>query len=171
MKNPFKKLLQNICLSAEHGAKGASFRHPSRRKGDSQGRIAKVLAGEEVPVIPREGGTYKPRLVTVTAKDLAEIWYGRQRERCHWMGIKLNPMWIFKSGHPLSISCDRLEDDYTKDTIVLCCRFANLGRQNWPDDEFKEVIKYLQAEWGWEEYLNNPPLMSKEKWLNQQKII
>ena len=47
MKNPFKKLLQNICLSAEHGAKGASFRHPSRRKGDSQGRIAKVLAGEK----------------------------------------------------------------------------------------------------------------------------
>jgi hypothetical protein len=111
-----------------------------------------------------------PRLVTVTAKDLAEIWYEKQKERCHWLGIRLNPMWIFESGHPLSISCDRLEDDYTKDTIVLCCRFANLGRQNWPDDKFEEVIKYLQAEWGWEEYLNDPPMMSKESWLNQQKI-
>ena len=96
--------------------------------------------------------------------------YEKQKERCHWLGIRLNPMWIFESGHPLSISCDRLEDDYTKDTIVLCCRFANLGRQNWPDDKFEEVIKYLQAEWGWEEYLNDPPMMSKESWLNQQKI-
>jgi antitoxin (DNA-binding transcriptional repressor) of toxin-antitoxin stability system len=70
MKDPFKRLLRNICLSAEHGAKGASFRHPSRRKGDSDKNMAKVLAGEALTVIPREGETYMPRLVTVTAKDL-----------------------------------------------------------------------------------------------------
>ena len=53
---------------------------------------------------------------------------------------------------------DRLEYNYDKESIVICSRFANLGRNTCPDGLFTDSMKYLKHSWGWEDYLKYPAI-------------
>ena len=89
------------------------------------------------------------------------MFYDVQNCKCHWFDVELNPAWIMESFHPLSISVDRLETDYIKGSVVICSRFANLGRSTYPEKDFREVIKYLKSQWGWDGYLLYPPIQKE----------
>mgnify|MGYP003648449343 FL=1 len=129
----FKKLHKNICLNASRPS-------PTRKSGTPD---------------------YKIKEVNVTVKELMDIFYGKQEKKCYWFGVELNPDWIFTPKHPMAISVDRFEYNYDRDTVVICSRFANLGRNTCPDDLFSGTMHFLKNKWGWDEYLNVPP-MQKE---------
>ena len=86
----------------------------------------------------------------LTTEILEEVWK-EQGEVCYWFNIPLDfnllyndhPDWLPK--HPMAPSVDRIDDskDYTKDNIVICCRFANLGRNIYPFEKFHDVIKMI----------------------------
>lgn len=126
----FKKLHQNILLNASRPS-------PTRKSSTPN---------------------YKVKEVNCTVGDLMEIFYIKQNCRCHWFDIELNPAWIFIPKHPLAISVDRLEYNYDKKSVVICSRFANLGRNNCPDLLFQDALTYLKRSWEWEDYLKTPPI-------------
>ena len=83
----------------------------------------------------------------LTWRDL-EKQFKKQKERCYWFGIKLDPFGIFKKDNPLAISVDRLDNllYYSKNNIVVCCRLANLGRNRCTKEEFRKIANKLKRE-------------------------
>lgn len=114
----WKKLLQNIDLSARHG--GDSARLTSR--GITNNRYEN----------------------TITPDDLDDLWYG-QDGRCYWLGIDMSLEDLFIKDSPFAPSIDRLDCDggYTRDNVVMTSRFANRGRGAYNDEEFIERLNEL----------------------------
>ena len=52
------------------------------------------------------------------------------------------------SRHPFAISVERLDNNigYTFDNIVLTRRIFNLGRSDFPESEYNDVIRSLKEE-------------------------
>jgi len=121
-KDPFGRLFYNMQRSARSGPKGSG---------------QKILDPD-----------YKPRKIDMTVEDLKDIWYNKQRGKCYWLGITLDPDWVNVSWHPLALSIDRLEcgGDYVKDNIVICSRLANAGRSKYDKDKFRDVVGYIKTE-------------------------
>ena len=117
-RDPWKRLLANVKLSARYGAKGGSF-----------SKYRKLPEKE----------------VSLTVEDLREI-FSDQDCRCHWMGIPLDPYDIFEKHHPLAMSVDRIDNDrgYTRDNVVICCRLMNLGRSCATKEMWENVIERLE---------------------------
>lgn len=75
--------------------------------------------------------------------------YERQGGRCHYTQIPLKTtsdhrLWRTQlKRDPLAISLDRRDSsrDYTPDNVVLCCRFANLGKNAFSEDSFREALR------------------------------
>ena len=117
MKDPWKKLLHNITIS---------------------GRRAKAMT------LKRKGIEIE---IDLSIQDLKEI-YDNQNGKCFWFNIPLDINFILEKGNLLSMSVDRIDNNkgYTKNNVVICCRFANLGRQNCEFDKFKSMIEYIKNE-------------------------
>jgi|TARA_R110000824_G_scaffold211640_1_gene397551 hypothetical protein len=83
--------------------------------------------------------------VSVTVEDLKDI-FEEQRGCCHWLGIPLDPNNNYIANHPLAVSIDRIDNSegYHKYNIVLCCRFANLGRGPFNNEDFRDVIEFIK---------------------------
>jgi len=144
--NPFKVLLRNVKLSAK----------------TCGGKNALSLEEKEQHV----------RKVELTYKDLEDIWYNKQKEKCFWFDIRLNPNWLLEKHNPFALSVDRLGvgNDYTKENVVISCRLANIGRGICDETKFKEMINYLKSEWEWNEFVDKKSEMSQESWLKQTKL-
>jgi hypothetical protein len=132
-KNPWKKLLGNVMISATYGSHGARSKTNPKFSGREYFKNA-----------ANSSQSTKRHLVTITAADL-ERQFNKQRKKCYWFGIELNPLDIFTVRYPLAMSVDRIDNTkgYIKNNILITCRLANLGRQNCSPDVFKEVIKKL----------------------------
>jgi hypothetical protein len=128
-RNPWKRLLNNIRLSSKYGASGASKNNPKNKK--------KLNTSQST----------KRHELHVTWEDLKDI-FENQGGKCHWLGIELDPQDIFIPYYPLAISADRLDNqiDYHKDNIVICSRFANLGRGQYGAEEFEELVEHIKRE-------------------------
>ncbi|NBN99704.1 MAG: hypothetical protein EBV19_10780, partial [Flavobacteriia bacterium] len=85
--------------------------------------------------------------INISIEDLKEI-YNKQNGKCFWFNVSLDINSVLEKGNLLSMSVDRIDNNkgYTKDNIVICCRFANLGRQDCNFDRFKDIIKYIKNE-------------------------
>jgi len=116
-KCPWKKLLHNVTIS---------------------GRRAKTMT------LKRKGIELE---INLSIEDLKEI-YDKQNGKCFWFDIPLDINSVLEKGNLLSMSADRIDNNkgYIKDNIVICCRFANLGRQDCDFDKFKNIIKYIKNE-------------------------
>lgn len=118
--NPFKKLLNGCKVNG-------------RRRLLYNGEQPKVLISEE---------------------DLKQIWI-EQSGNCFWFGVPLDLGLLFNTHpewfpiHPMAPSIDRKDDkgEYIKENIVICCRFANLGRCLYPFDKTKRMIQTLKGEY------------------------
>lgn len=85
------------------------------------------------------------REITLTPSDLRNQ-FKKQKGRCYWLNLPIDPQGIFVSRNPFAISVDRLDSskDYTPDNIVICCRFANLGRGNCDPNDFRAMLNKLE---------------------------
>jgi len=83
----------------------------------------------------------KKSALKVTWENLRNV-FNKQGGRCFWYRIKLDPMDIFITEHPLAMSVDRLDNSkyYELDNIVICCRMTNLGRRKCNAKTFREII-------------------------------
>jgi len=96
-------------------------------------------------------GSTRPALDVDIDASWLEQQYQKQNGRCfYFSNILLDPQSVFVSRNPMTMSVERLDDSkgYTKDNVVLTCRFANLGLANATKEtkekfisEFKRIIK------------------------------
>ena len=93
---------------------------------------------------------WTPSKCYLTEQDLKDVW-SRQNMKCYWFNIPLDFNLLFsdyslyKPKHPLAPSVDKIDDsgDYTIDNIVICCRFANFGRNVYPFEDMKVLVNLL----------------------------
>jgi hypothetical protein len=147
-RNGFKKLLANVKMNGLSMDANGEFTIIN----SSTNRKRMEAAGSFTGSSPNSK-LWIPRNIYITEKDLIEIW-NKQDQLCYWFKIPLDFNLLFSNypgyfpKHPLAPSVDRIDDakDYTKDNIVICCRFANFGRNVYPFKEFHDVVSLLKGE-------------------------
>jgi len=85
--------------------------------------------------------------IDIILDDLKEQW-NIQNGLCYWLDIKMSLPDLAISRSPFAPSVDRLDSSrgYHKDNIVLCTRFANLGRGAYDNHDFKPRLISLLKE-------------------------
>ena len=133
MKDPFKKLLVNVKLSALKGAAG--------------GIIYKALPGKKNKKKRQEMYKTTGHKFNLTVEDL-KIQWKKQKGKCWWLGIPMSLEDLYVANSPFAVSVDRLDSNgnYTPDNIVLTMRFSNLGRGAYDDPGFKRRMRKLIRE-------------------------
>jgi hypothetical protein len=68
-----------------------------------------------------------------------------QKVLCYWLDIEMSLPDLAISRSPFAPSVDRLDSSrgYHKDNIVLCTRFANIGRGAYDKEDFKPRLTKL----------------------------
>lgn len=127
----WKILWKNVNMSGKGGAAG--MRMDSNPK--LSGRI-------------RKGNQSTSRHeITISLDDLKEQW-DIQNGLCYWLDIKMSLEDLAVSRSPFAPSVDRIDSSrgYHRDNIVLCTRFANLGRGAYDNDDFRPRLDRLITE-------------------------
>tara|TARA_Y100000361_G_C10872064_1_gene194697 strand:+ start:102 stop:512 length:411 start_codon:yes stop_codon:yes gene_type:complete len=124
MRNPWKKVMQNVKLSSRNGAAGGRTVTLLEKAGYTKSQIY---------------GKIKGHIVEIDDVYLEDI-FNKQNGKCYWLDTIINPMDVFTANHPLAPSVDRLDNKkgYIKDNVVITTRFANCGRRNTEDKFFSE---------------------------------
>ena len=124
--SPFKKLFSNV----KSTVKVRPLRRTLKAVSESAG-VAKIPYGE--------------LKVSIDADYLEQL-FDQQGGKCYWLGIPLDPSRIFIKKHPLAMSVDRLDNKkgYVPGNVVIACRMINLGKLDYPSDEFSRVISEVK---------------------------
>jgi hypothetical protein len=141
-RNGFKKLINNIKKNALYQDENGEY-----TKMSSSVNLRKYLNGKETA----NSKDWVPPKVKITEEDLVKVW-NRQNGKCHYWNVDLDMDLLFPESsnfipnHPLAPSVDRIDNnkDYTLDNIVICTRFANIGRGSFPYEEMKNVVDHLK---------------------------
>jgi hypothetical protein len=85
--------------------------------------------------------------IGINENDLFEK-FQQQEGKCYWTSLNLDEKYNLISKHPFAISVERLDNNigYTFDNIVLTRRIFNLGRSDFPEKDFYDVIKSLKED-------------------------
>lgn len=129
MKDYFKKLYENMCMSADYGAAGA--RELANPKKSGRDRASK-------------NQSTKVHEVHFEKDYLEELWI-KQNGKCFWLGIDMSLEDLYIPHSPFAVSVDRLNSngDYTKGNVVLTSRLANRGRGSYDNPDFQSRLNYL----------------------------
>jgi hypothetical protein len=147
-RDPFKKLLSNCSMNAvSMDANGEWTKINSSNNRRRMQKLGSSVGGES----GNRSKEWLPSKLIINETDLKEIWE-QQEGRCYWFGIELDLYLLYKDHpewypkHPLAPSVDKIDDagDYTKENIVICCRFANFGRNVYPFDKTHDLISLLK---------------------------
>ncbi len=124
MKNPWKKVMNNVKLSSRNGAAGGRTVTLLGNAGYNKNEIYDKIKGHDV------------KIDYVYLENL----FKKQGGKCHWLKTIINPMDVFIPHHPLAPSVDRLDNNkgYIPGNVVITTRFANCGRRNTEDKFFSE---------------------------------
>jgi|TARA_R110000851_G_C12698656_1_gene525840 hypothetical protein len=138
MRNPFKKMMTNVKLSART-AKG---NRPLTQVGQPLKRKL---------VLSKAGGFYrdhKHHEVDITWKDLEEQFIKQEGCDFYLPGYRIDLNEVFVPHSIKAPSVDRIEDElgYVRGNFVITTRFVNLGRNKYPQDKFKDFLNELLGE-------------------------
>ena len=133
----WKRLMQNVEMSAIHGATGARVLANPKKAG----RIRAEYRKNDLKV---GNQSTKRHEITITINDLKDLWK-IQKGKCYWLGIDMSLEDLFESHSPFSVSVDRLDSEkgYHRNNIVLTTRFANKGRGSYDNINFVERLNTL----------------------------
>lgn len=144
----FNKLLSNCKMNAIYQKKDGTWTINSSTNKRRMMKTGSSVGGQAGP----NSKQWTPSKLLVTKEELQELWEA-QGEKCYWFGIPLDfgllysdhPDWCRK--HPLAPSVHKINDegDYTKDNIVICCRFANFGRNVYPFEKMQALVELLKS--------------------------
>jgi len=142
--DPFKKLLSTVNFSAESGSAGPRAKKFARITDDD-------YLKENISRMYEEIGHDNS---TIDIKTLEEI-FVRQDGKCYWSQVPLIPETNGTTGYSLSMSPDRLNNDYdyTIDNIVITTQLVNRGRCNINPEDFA----WQSRQMGWEPMWFNDP--------------
>ena len=147
-RDPFKKLLTNCSMNAvQQDSNGEWTKINSSTNRRRMNKVGSSVGGS----VGENSKEWMPSKLLIDENDLKEIWEN-QNGRCYWFNIPLDLNLLYKNHpgwypkHPLAPSVDKINDklDYTKDNIVICCRFANFGRNVYPFDKMHELVILLK---------------------------
>jgi len=138
----FKKMMRNVNLSSKN--RGSSRKSTQRIVNESS-EYKRPLKVSSNGVVYRE---HKEHEINIDWEYLKKVWLD-QDKKDYWFPeyeIELNEIFV-----PYSIkapSVDRLDGSkgYVKGNVVLTTRFANLGRGNFGETDFRTFIKKLWNE-------------------------
>jgi hypothetical protein len=141
-RNGFKKLINNIKKNELYQDENGEY-----TKMSSSVNLRKYLNGKETA----NSKEWVPPKVKITEEDLVKVW-NKQNGKCHYWNVDLDMDLLFPESsnfipnHPLAPSVDRIDNnkDYTLENIVICTRFANIGRGSFPYEEMKLVVDHLK---------------------------
>jgi hypothetical protein len=90
---------------------------------------------------------------TIKQGDLRHLWES-QAGKCYWSGMDMSLV-HGRWANPKSVSVDRLDcsKGYVLDNIVLCCSWANMGRQQTPTARWIELMKEMNLTGLWDNNL------------------
>ena len=129
--------MDNVKMSAEHGASGARELSNPKKSGKIRAEYRKndLRVGNQ---------STKRHKIDITIDDLKDLWK-IQKGKCYWLGIDMSLEDLFIPHSPFSVSVDRLNSDrgYHRNNIVLTTRFANRGRGSYDDTNFDERLNSL----------------------------
>lgn len=113
----FKKIWNNVKLSATYGAGGGRLKN------------LKTNLGHEL---------------TINIDDIKKLWV-TQNGRCHWLGIEMSLEDVDIKNSPFAPSVERVNSSigYVHGNVVLASRFANRGRGAYDNEDFKERLDKL----------------------------
>lgn len=98
----------------------------------------------------RSGAKNRGTPWTITIKDL-NAQYELQKGLCYYTGAQMKTASRDidysreLANNPLTLSVDRRDSNggYTPDNIVLCCRFANYAKNQYPEEQFKAILRTI----------------------------
>jgi len=128
MRNPWKKLMNNVMLSAKYGAAGARTATLLKQAGytteEVNNRISNNYSGNKD--------------VEIDHLFLEKLFF-EQNGRCAYLKTIIDPMDVFIPNHPLAPSVDRIDNSlgYIRDNVVIATRFANRGKETAEDIWFR----------------------------------
>lgn len=116
----WKKVWQNVKLSARYGAGGGRLRDLKTNLGHD---------------------------LTISLEDIKQLWED-QDGRCYWLGIKMSLEDVEIKNSPFAPSVERVDSSlgYIHGNVVLASRFANRGRGAYDGDDFKDRLDNLLAD-------------------------
>ena len=141
VRDPFKQLLSNCKKNSvtqdENGNWNQIRSSTNRRRMNGDG------ASDQTKI-------WTTSKLLVTSEDLKMVW-DKQKGKCYWFDIDLDLNLLYKDHkdwypkHPLAPSVDKIDEsgDYSINNIVICCRFANFGRNVYPFDRMQDLISTL----------------------------
>jgi len=85
----------------------------------------------------------------ITFEDLKRQ-YSMQGGLCYWSGTPLRLDYQTTNYHPLGLSVDRIDNGkgYVNGNFVICIRLLNLGKNQYPSEEFPKVMSQLKRDLG-----------------------
>lgn len=143
-KDPFKKLWGNCASNAVRQDSDGNWTviNSSTNKRRMEGKASSVGGNSG-----KNQKQWIPSKLLITPEDLKRIWE-KQGGKCYYFNIDLDIDLLFKDHpdwypkHPLCPSVDKIDDtgDYEINNIVICCRFANFGRNVYPFERMPDLI-------------------------------
>lgn len=105
--------------------------------------LSRRVVTNGVYINPGSGRTYRHNLTPDDIRNTISSQMMDGQLRCALTGCRL----VDIVGHPLYPSIDRIDSNtgYTPDNIRITSRFANLARNRWSDDIFKDALNKMRA--------------------------
>lgn len=135
-----KVLLVNIENFGFGGWRG-NFLPKCRSCSVKQAKKSAVKRWEQVALYRAMDQSKNKNLVFDLTREFILELFDRQNGLCYWLGIPMLPSVIHR--YPFHPSLDRLDRNkgYTKDNVVLCCQFMNVGRNSCSYNDFVTALQ------------------------------
>lgn len=127
------------CFKVKHAE--SYGKHADTRRATGRGRYKSRHWADNLIYGSKSSAKARNLEHSITAEHLKYLWH-IQEGKCYWLGIKLGDSSTLSNRHPSKPSLDRIDPSkgYIKGNVVLSSSFANMGRSECTESEFREFL-------------------------------